>query len=92
MKVKDFIKQKINIDIYDTTDDIGVPLTAPVSLTAEGAKYFADALNFNIAIEQDNGIARVKTRSLKSRMQAIEFFYATAGYCAKADYSRWFVA
>ncbi len=92
MKVKDFIKKKINIDVYDSTDDIGLPLTAPVNLTAEGEKYFADALNLNIAIEQDNGIARVKTRSLKSRMQAIEFFYAVAGYCDKADYNRWFVA
>lgn len=90
MKVKDFIKQKINIDVYDSADDIGVPLTTPVSLTAEGEKYFADALNFNITIEQDNGIARVKTRSLKSRMQAIEFFNAAAGYCTKADYERWF--
>lgn len=90
MKVKDFIKQKINIDVYDTTDDIGLPLTAPVNLTAEGEKYFADALNFNIAIEQDNEIARVKTKSLKSRMQAIEFFNAAARYCTKADYERWF--
>ena len=92
MKVKDFIKQKINIDVYDTTDDIGVPLTAPVSMTDEGKRYFADVLDLNIAIEQDNEIARVKTRSLKSRMQAIEFFYAVAGYCTKADYNRWFVA
>lgn len=90
MKVKEFIKQKINIDVYDTTNDIGLPLTAPVSLTDEGEKYFADVLNFNIAIEQDNEIARVKTKSLKSRMQAIEFFNAAARYCTKADYERWF--
>ena len=97
MKIKDFIKQEIDIDVADNvTDDLYIAFCGSLELTDEGKKKFADVLEYDIEFENniasDIAIVNIDFPDWKKRLRkAKEFFYAAAGYCACSDYDRWFV-
>ena len=106
MKVREFIKQEIDIDVYDNVcEELGIAFCGTLKLTDEGNKHFADALDLDIEVAEpvtdrygnviDYGCAIVDVDGEEGVWQkklktAIEFFHAAAGDCADTDYERWF--
>lgn len=95
MKVKDFIQQEIDIDVYDDVcEALGIAFCGPLSLTDAGREKFAEVMEYDI--EQSDCCAVVSVddpddRTWKHRLaKACEFFEAAAGYCAADDYDTWF--
>lgn len=96
MKLKDlfdFINaNEEDIDVYVDGID-GIAVCAPVSLTEEGKRHFADALELEVKnytifgndkdyedLENNNGRLSLAWDLLKS----------LAGYCPVRDFDRWF--
>ena len=49
MKLKDFIKTEIDIDVYDDYDEsIGIAFRGAIDLTEEGKEEFKNILDFEI--------------------------------------------
>ena len=96
MKVKEFIKQDIDIDVYDNVcEELGVAFCGPMYLTKEGKKRFSDVLEFDIDIDFENDVAIVDVDGdddvwEKQLEEAETFFNAMAGYCSVTDYGKWF--
>ncbi len=95
MKIRDFIKEAIDIDIIDDCgDSFGVAFVGPLSLTPSGEKQFAAVLDCEISIEHDIKVAVVAIGDgrgwLRKWRDVSTFFYAAAGYCSLSDYGRWF--
>lgn len=101
MKVRDFIKLNMDIDVYDNvTEELGIAYCGPMLLTDEGKAKFEVALNLDVTVkaEQGNYYAIVDCEDeffrdnwkLKLK-QAKKFFYAAAGYCDADDYDKWFI-
>ena len=101
MKVKDFITQEIDIDVYDDVcEELGIAFCGPLSLTEEGARHFSDVLEYEVGIYvNDDGspaYAEVQVNAIagaiwKERLRkAKEFFEAAAGYCSVEQYDLWF--
>lgn len=96
MKVRDFIKHEVDIDVYDDVyDGIGICFCGALKLKPEGEKRFAEVLDLDIeqiasctAIicidDPDEEIVERRYRKAK------EFFYSAAGYCDNDDWHRWF--
>lgn len=93
MKIRDFIKMDIDIDVYDNVcDGIGIAYCGPMSLTEEGEKQFAEVMDYDIEIQDDVAIVDTDHDDWKHRLKkAKEFFYSIAGYCDADLYDKWFV-
>lgn len=93
MKIRDFIKMDIDIDVYDNVcDGIGIAYCGPMSLTEEGEKQFAEVMDYGIEIQDDVAIVDTDHDDWKHRLKkAKEFFYSIAGYCDADLYDKWFV-
>jgi len=93
MKVKDFIKMDIDMDVYDNIcDELGIAFVGPQALTKEGKEYFKEVLDYEITINKaGNAIVDVDKDDWEDRLQkAKEFFESCAGYCPEEDYNKWF--
>ena len=97
MKVKDLLPLDIDIDIANTvTDDLWPAFCGPQALTPEGAEEFADVLELDIPeIDAENAVAVIDVDApgdewKKKYVRARKFFCAAAGYCAEAEYKKWF--
>lgn len=95
MKVKDFLKLDCDIDVYDDVcEELGIAFCGPMELTDEGAEHFAEALEYEIEINDDVAIVHVdddEDKVWKRKLRkAKELFEGLAGYCAADDYDRWF--
>ena len=95
MKIRDFIRQPVDIDVYDDVcEELGIAFCGPLYLTDAGQKKFAEVLDYEI--EPDNGCMIVHVDDEKSSVWkhklkvAKQFFYAAAGYCDADDYDKWF--
>jgi len=93
MKIREFIKQSIDIDVYDNVcDGIGIAYCGPMSLTEEGEKQFADVLDYDIEFRNDVAIVDTDRHDWKRRLRkAEEFFYAIAGYVDNDLFEKWFI-
>lgn len=100
MKVKDLIKMEVDVDVYDNVcEELAIAFCGSVELTEHGKFYFEIALNLDVELDEENGIAIVDVEdeffpdlwkfNLK---QAEEFFYACAGYCSDKKYNEYFVS
>ena len=99
MKVKDLIQQEIDIDVVDDVcEELFIAFCGPQKLTPEGAKEFADVLEYPVhlnlfthasfaIVEIDDPDDAVWEKRLE---RAKLFFEGMAGYCAVSDYDRWF--
>ena len=99
MKIRDFIKQEICIDVYDDVcEELGIAFDGPQELTEEGKKHFAEVLDYEIELQNDGpyivGIVKIddqEDEEWESRLEkAKEFFEGIAGYCTVEEYERWF--
>ena len=96
MKLRDFIKHEVDIDIYDDVyDGIGVCFCGALKLKPEGEKRYADILD--LEVEQFASYLAVihiddpDEETVKRRYRlAKDFFWSAAGYCADDDWHRWF--
>lgn len=98
MKVRELIRLDVDIDVANTvTDDLWPAFVGPQKLTPDGEADFADVLDFDVYLDKDYGMATVdvdapgdewKTKYIHAR----KFFCAMAGYCAEAEYDKWFAA
>ena len=97
MKVRDFIKEEWDMDIYnDVTTDWGIAFCGPLELTEEGESEWDDVLDYNIDVYEVHCEAIVHVDGpdgvwQKLNRRAKRFFYAAAGYCSCEDYEKWFV-
>lgn len=97
MTVRDFIKQEIDIDVYDdVTEGFGICFVGPLWLTDKGKRHFAEVPDLEIEMHEESGNAVVKIDDCEESVwqkrldQVKELFYAAAGYCSKDDYIKWF--
>lgn len=90
MKIRDFIKEDIDIDVCDDYDEsCYVAFCGAVKLTEEGEKEFADVLDFNIRIYSD--IAIIENVDNDEQVGKLaKLFGGMAGYCSVDDYDKWF--
>lgn len=96
MKLKDLFEfinaNEEDIDVYvDGIDRIAV--VAPVILTEEGKKHFADALELEVkkytVIGDDKDYDDLESDSGRLYL-AWELLTGLAGYCSYNDYNKWF--
>ena len=101
MTVKDFIKQDVDIDVYDDVcEELGIAFCGPLEISKTGERRFKDALALPIEILSDRHgnptVAVLKISERKDWEKALEagkdFFESAAGYCAASDWDRWFIA
>lgn len=93
MKIRDFIKMDIDIDVYDNVcDGIGIAYCGPMSLTEEGEKQFAEVMDYDIEIQDDVAIVDIDRDNWRHMLRkAKDFFYSVAGYCDADLFDKWFV-
>lgn len=98
MKIKDFIKQEIDIDVCDDYDEsCYMAFVGPMGLTDEGKRKFADVLNRDIDVRGDSfegaydAVALVHAENDAEVRALRKFFGSLAGYCAEEDYNKWFI-
>lgn len=96
MKLKDLFEfinaNEEDIDVYVDGID-GIDVVAPVILTEEGKKYFADALELEVknytVIGNDKDYQDLEDE--KGRLVlAWGLLTSLAGYCSCSDYDKWF--
>lgn len=102
MKIREFIKMEIDIDVYDDVcEELGIAFCGPLELTEEGEKKFAEVMDYDIdvhidprrvyfdcaVVKCDDAEEKVWKRKLR---KAKEFFDSAAGMCAWDDYEKWF--
>ncbi len=97
MKVKDFLHLDVDIDICDdVAEELCIAFVGPLSLTEEGKKHFATALNLNIEVANtcDRAVVSVGAGSVgawRDKVSAAEeLFNAAAGYCSEEQWNKWF--
>lgn len=98
MKVKEFIKMDVDVDVYDNiTEELAIAFCGAVELTEDGKFYFEIALNLDVELDEENGIAIVDVDDeffedlWKFKLEkAEEFFYSAAGYCTEEKYNQYF--
>ena len=95
MKVREFIKQEIDIDVLDdVTEELNIAFVGPLELTAEGEIEFAEVLDLDIKFDGTVAIINVDAPgdAWKPRLRAAKyFFWSAAGYCADEDWHTWFI-
>lgn len=97
MKLKDlfdFINaNEEEIDVYVDGID-GIAVCAPVSLTEEGKKHFADALELEVenytVVGDDKDYDDLDNGEGGRLMLAWVLLVSLAGYCSVDDYDKWF--
>lgn len=101
MKVRELIKQDIDIDVYDDVcEELGIAFCGALELTEEGEREFADVIDYEVWINPcsyggfpaaivciDDEDDEVWEHRLE---RAKLFFESAAGYCSVSDYDKWF--
>ena len=101
MKIREFIRQEIGIDVYDDVcEALAIAFCGPQPLTPEGEKEFADIMDFEVEINPhsycDAAAAIVHiddpdNEVWEKRLEQVKkFFEGAAGYCSVTDYNKWF--
>lgn len=94
MKVKDLIREKIDIDVIDDYDArCWIAKCGAYKMTDAGEQMFHKALDIKVNIEQvgTQKVAVLHCETAKEANECKVFFLSLAGYCAAEDYDRWFV-
>ena len=89
MKVKDLLKEDIDIDVCDDYDEsCYIAFCGPLKLTAAGEKRFKSALERDVKLHIDIAILHAEDDREVNELK--ELFWSAAGYCADRDYQKWF--
>lgn len=95
MTIREFIKQDIDIDVCDNVyDRYYCAFCGPIHLTAEGEKFFADVLDYEIEQYVNECVAIVDIDYYEdygeAHRKAKYFFQSVAGYCEEDLWDKWF--
>ena len=96
MKVKDFIKEDIDIDVCDDYDErCYIAFCGALKLKPKGEEHFKEVLEYEIELFDKDFNWKYPTAIIhcedgKQAQKAKEFFFSAAGYCSDSDYKRWF--
>lgn len=92
MTIKEFIKQDIDIDVYDSVcEDLGIAFVGPIELTDEGKSRFNDIMNVEVDIRDDVAIVVLDSEDWELKLDdCCALFNGAAGYCSSATYDKWF--
>lgn len=96
MDVEEFITRDIDVDVTDDVcEEIYTAFVGPLALTEEGKRHFGDVLDFEIDLDEKEGVAVLILDNSaaweKKLRKANAFFLSAAGCCSETDYKRWFV-
>ena len=94
MKVKDLIREDIDIDVIDDYDErCWIAKCGAYRLTDAGEQKFHKALDIPVYMTtgKKNNVAILHCETAREAETCREFFFSLAGYCAADDYDRWFV-
>lgn len=90
MKVKDLIREDIDIDVIDDYDErCWIAKCGAYKLTDEAVQKFHRVLDIDVDMRDDIAILHCETE--REAEECKDFFLSLAGYCAAEDYDRWFV-
>lgn len=98
MTIRDLLAMNIDIDVYDAdTDGIGIAYCGPTGLTAAGAEYFKDVLDYEVEFVDgtyagDIAVVHIPDDVDYDEMleKTEELFSSLAGYCSQKDWDNWF--
>lgn len=98
MTIRDLLAMNIDIDVYDAdTDGIGIAYCGPTGLTAAGAEYFKDVLDYEVEFVDgtyagDIAVVHIPDNVDYDEMleKTEELFGSLAGYCSQKDWDNWF--
>lgn len=100
MKVRELLKQDIDIDVYDNvTDELGVAFCGPMELTEAGIRRFGEVLDYEAKLTNKGNYiyALIDVNDPEDEdgwerklELAKELFEGMAGLCSSADYELWF--
>lgn len=98
MTIRDLLAMNIDIDVYDAdTDGIGIAYCGPTGLTAAGAEYFKDVLDYEVEFVDgtyagDIAVVHIPDNVDYDEMleKTEELFGSLAGYCSVNDWDNWF--
>ena len=96
MKVRDLMKEEIDIDVYDDVcDALQIAFVGPAILTDEAEKDFADVLDLEVKLrngymfDYEATYGLVKCGTVKMAERASKFFCMLAGYCSCETYDKY---
>lgn len=90
MKLKDFLKQDIDVDFESYfTDDWAMAYVGPTALTEEGEALFAAILDKEVDFI-DGSHAQLMVDTEEEDKLAQTFFFFSAGYCTCETYDKLF--
>lgn len=100
MKVRDLLKQDIDIDVYDNvTEELAVAFCGPMELTEAGLRRFGEVLDYEAKLTNKGGYIYAlidvddpeDEDGWERRLElAKELFEGMAGMCSATDYELWF--
>lgn len=95
MSFMDFIERDGEHDVYDDVcDGIGVCYCGGMKLTDEGKKEFAEILECELDVCDEESLATFLIDECKDWKRkykvAKAFFWSAAGYCVDDDFNKWF--
>ena len=94
MKIRELIKQDIDLDMYDDYDErCACALCCPLELTEMGERQFKDVLDMDVTINNDDidvlsGLVHTETDKEADALR--DFVVSAAGYCSDSEYQAWF--
>lgn len=94
MKVREFLKKEIDIDVCDDYDEsCCIAFCGPQPLTKAGEEHFAKALDFDIEVHDDepyDSWAIIHVDNDEEVALARELFVDIAGYCPESTWDKYF--
>lgn len=98
MTIRDLLAMNIDIDVYDAdTDGIGIAYCGPTGLTAAGAEYFKDVLDYEVEFVDETYAGDIAVVHIPDNVdydemleKTEELFASLAGYCSQKDWDNWF--
>ena len=92
MKVRDLLKEEIDIDVYDDYDErCGIAFCGPCKLTAKGKRKFASIMDNEVKIYAPLDIAVISCENEHEAQIAKYLFHGFAGFIPSEEWETLFV-
>lgn len=92
MKVRDLLKEEIDIDVYDDYDErCGIAFCGPCKLTAKGKRKFAAIMDNEVKIDIIMDIAVISCENAHEAQIAKYLFHGFAGFIPSEEWETLFV-
>lgn len=92
MKVRDLLKEEIDIDVYDDYDErCGIAFCGPCELTAKGKRKFAAIMDNDVRIDVIMDVAVISCENEHEAQIAKYLFHGFAGFIPSEEWETLFV-